>query len=260
MYRRQKPEIEFEVSDYLYKETGPKTPLRPSGQIMKFTGAMYGFSKENINRKYLRDPFFTDWQIRFMFGLIDYDGWKRKDPRDDDYSIPYKEKASPVFCFGIRKLIYYPIQVLDTHLELYPFSGLGYRMLFTGFGLRLSNYLYIPVGVTCKCQCKDELSFDIRGEFDLMPLGLQFGVAPAACTTSPYTVTDFTFARSIQRNGYGLGLSGKISKKIGNVEFSAGPFLGIGIYLNLIHLNTLRKLTAKFMMREYMNLRIIREN
>ncbi|GHT33369.1 hypothetical protein AGMMS49592_1810 [Endomicrobiia bacterium] len=84
-------------------------------------------------------------------------------------------------------------------------------------GFRFSNYLYIPVGVTCKCQCKDGLSFDIRGEFDWMPLGLQLS----------YIIDDNDAAQlapNIQLNGYGLGLSGKISKKIGNVEFSAGPF------------------------------------
>ncbi|GHT57036.1 hypothetical protein AGMMS50233_10030 [Endomicrobiia bacterium] len=209
LYRRQKPEIGFEVSDYSYKELGQKTPLRPSGQLMKFTGVMYGFSRENFNRGYLRDPFFTDSQIRFMFGFLDYDGWKKKDLKDNDYHIPHKEKWCPSFYLDTRKLVHYPIQVPNTHIELYPFSGLGYRLLWTYLGFRFSNYLYIPVGVTYKCQCKEGLSFDIRGEFDWMPLGLQLtgGIIP-----------------NIQLNGYGLGLSGKISKKIGNVEFFAGPF------------------------------------
>ncbi|GHT50935.1 hypothetical protein AGMMS49990_04270 [Endomicrobiia bacterium] len=222
LYRRQKPEIEFEVSDYSYKELVQKTPLRPNGQFMKFTGVMYGFSRENFNRGYLRDPFFTDSQIRFMFGFLDYDGCKKKDPKYDDYSIPYKEKWCPSFYLDTRKLVHYPIQVLDTHLELYPFSGLGYRLLWTYMGLRFSNYFYIPVGVTCKCQCKEGLSFDIRGEFDWMPLGLQLtGV----------------IIPNIQLNGYGLGLSGKISKKIGNVEFSAGPFFR---YWNIPKSNTFK--------------------
>ncbi|GHT34696.1 hypothetical protein AGMMS49592_4680 [Endomicrobiia bacterium] len=38
------------------------------------------------------------------------------------------------------------------------------------------------------------------------------------------------FKGPVPYGGHGLRLSGKISKKIGNVEFFAGPFLDIGIY------------------------------
>ncbi|GHT33373.1 hypothetical protein AGMMS49592_1820 [Endomicrobiia bacterium] len=127
LYRRQKPEIEFEVSNYLYKELIQKTPQGPDEQFVKLTGVKYGVSKENINRGYLRDPFFTDRQIRFMVGLLDYDGGLYVEEDDGSLTtIPYKKKKGCLSLYlDTRKLVYYPIQVPNTHLELYPFSGLG---------------------------------------------------------------------------------------------------------------------------------------
>ncbi|GHT45469.1 hypothetical protein AGMMS49936_02750 [Endomicrobiia bacterium] len=61
-----------------------------------------------------------------------------------------------------------------------------------------------------------------------MPLGVQLSGAINADDTAIHVP-------NIQQNGYGLGLSGKISKKIGNVEFSAGPFFR---YWNIPDSNT----------------------
>ncbi|GHT54776.1 hypothetical protein AGMMS50233_03620 [Endomicrobiia bacterium] len=67
-----------------------------------------------------------------------------------------------------------------------------------------------------KHQCKNGLSFDICGEVDWMFLGLQISTIPIT--------TPVISLRNIQNNGYGLRLSGKVSKKFENVEFFAGPF------------------------------------
>ncbi|GHT51345.1 hypothetical protein AGMMS49990_05450 [Endomicrobiia bacterium] len=73
MYKRQKPEIEFEVSYYSY--------LEPMAWVLN--GIKYGVSIENFNRKCLLDPFFTDSQIRFMVGNVDLE------PFYDDGALPY---------------------------------------------------------------------------------------------------------------------------------------------------------------------------
>ncbi|GHT45466.1 hypothetical protein AGMMS49936_02740 [Endomicrobiia bacterium] len=123
----KEPEIEFEVSNYLYRELIQKTPQGPDEQFMKLTGVKYGVSKENINREHLRDPFFTGTQIRFMVGLLDYDGGLYVDEDNGDStsitSIPYKNKGRLSLYLDARELIYYPIQVLDTTLSCIPFLG-----------------------------------------------------------------------------------------------------------------------------------------
>ncbi|GHT51342.1 hypothetical protein AGMMS49990_05440 [Endomicrobiia bacterium] len=120
------------------------------------------------------------------------------------------------FYLDIRKLLHYAIQW--PNLELCPFLGFGCRFAYNmgsvgGGGYdRTSNYLYLPAGVTFKRQCKNGLSFDICGEVDWMFLGLQISWLPDKSL------------RDMQNNGYGVRLSGKVSKKLKNVEFFAGPF------------------------------------
>lgn len=61
---------------------------------------------------------------------------------------------------------------------------------------------------------KEGLSFDICGEVDWMFFGLQLTGG----------VSDDVIINK-QTNGYGLRLSGKVSKKVNNIKFFVGPFI-----------------------------------
>jgi hypothetical protein len=206
LYRRDNFSTGFEVSNYLYKE--PE---------MKFTGTKYGLYAEYIVRRFLsgsknRNIIFGAYQFRFMAGDADYDGRLM-----DAAKTKYK-------CCGIKER-YFEFRVLkglvirSANLEWHPYTGVGTRVFLCDLGSdpqgydRRSVYIYVPLGVMLKCYCKKGLSFDICGEFDWMGVGLQ--------QSDMRTKT----VRNIQSNGYGLRLSGKISKEFKKIVFFVSPFV-----------------------------------
>jgi hypothetical protein len=205
--------IGHEISGYLYKEPG----------VMKLNGIKYGFCA-NIDNIDVREDasFFFAVQFRYMKGNVGYDGCVQDFGTEKRTSLKYSG-GIPDLYFELRGLLGLTLES-GTCSKWHPFSGIGKRGLFNGLAVkpphgynRYSSYLYLPVGVLFEYYCKEGLSFDICGEFDWMFYGLQLSYLKG--TTAPPLQNE-------QANGYGLRLSGKVSKKGKNVKFFAGPFVG----------------------------------
>jgi hypothetical protein len=220
-HKRVNISIEPEISSYLYKEPG----------CMKLNGIKYGL-QANIDIQRSVSSFFA-MQFRFMTGSVDYDGHLMEEDKEEITFIPYKYNGGMLDRYFELRGLWGLALGSDPRFEWRPFWGAGIRILYNRLSDmplpswlknrnkydRISCYTYIPLGVSFKYYCGEGLSFDICGEADYMPRGVQI-------MTANIDGVDKVGALP-QANGYGLRFSGKISKKLKNknIKLFAGPFI-----------------------------------
>jgi hypothetical protein len=116
LYERKNVSIGFEVSNYLYKESGS----------VKLTGTKCGLCREC---RFLSDSINIFLQSSFMAGEVGYDG------ASDDGKIKLKCSGIPDWYLDIRGLLGPVIRGSDTNVKWFPFFGLGSRFLKNEFSV-----------------------------------------------------------------------------------------------------------------------------
>jgi hypothetical protein len=145
---------------YLYREPG----------LMKDNGWLAGINADFVYG--FKNPFFIALETRILGGKAHYSS-----------NGTGKMKNVTQFIFEMRPLFGHNFQISST-TTLSPYTGLGYRYKsdysdrrrtttgHVGYD-RISQYLYLPLGLKTNHTLNQEWDLTTRGEFDLLLVGRQ---------------------------------------------------------------------------------------
>jgi len=193
----------LEISSYKYKEPN----------LMSLSGTKYGLSGQWVYRINREKSFFSCCQFRFMKGNSEYDGGIGN--KSDGTYIKIVADCPIDQYYEYRALFGYAFTPKNNKIENMPYLGLALRYLFNRLGTgydRTQYYVYIPAGSNIKLNFHQKnIYFLFNVEFDLLLKGYHImeGIV--------LTTDDYIYRRRnlfIQNTGYGLRISGKVSKKI----------------------------------------------
>jgi len=178
-------EIALSVASYQYKEPG----------LMSLKGAMFGL--EMHGTRALPNERFVRGEVRYAFGLVDYDS-NGTGSASDNQNLYLEARVLAGADYAVRDAVFA------------PYIGLGYRYLYhdgrgmtnTGFfGYRReSNYFYVPIGFHHRSRINDQANLSIMAEYDVFLTGTQ---TSKLSDVDPRN-SDFT---NSQTSGYGLKFS-----------------------------------------------------
>lgn len=170
-------------SSYKYKEPG----------VMSSKGGKLGL--ELRTTKVLQNETFIRGDLRYAFGLVDYNG----------SGSSGSASGEPDWYIETRVLVGMDWIVSDTVLS--PYMGLGYRYLFndargvTSTGAagyrRESNYVYLPIGIIQRMTLNDQASLESTLEYDHLLAGKQI-------SRLSDTGLGYSDLENKQSKGYGL--------------------------------------------------------
>lgn len=189
-------EASAKVGHYDYKEPG----------FMGISGSVLGIGAQYTHQ--LDVSSFLRFDGSLMSGLLDYNGSGHLNNTENFYS-------------DVRALYQHDL-VLSNGFNISPYVGLGYRFLYndlrgttsTGAGgyRRLSNYIYVPLGINTQAAVAGHM-FDLNAEIGILLRGYQ----KSYLSDFYSNVTDVT---NEQKTGQNLRLSALY--KLG--KWSAGPY------------------------------------
>jgi hypothetical protein len=161
---------------------------------------------------------FINLQLRFMIGNVDYNGgWID----ENGIKQPHRLYGLQDYYLDSRFLTGLTIPLKNTDFKLYPYLGIGYRYLYNDmryndhlYGYqRVSQYLYVPLGMNARYRYDKDWAFSFNAEYDLFCSGKQTSAA------SGY-VLNYN-----QNKGYGLRFSSRAAREVKNVTLFVEPFL-----------------------------------
>jgi len=195
-------EIGPEISYIQYEEPG----------MMKDKGMMYGIAASYA----YHNRFMFKAEGKFAYGQVDYDGatWD---------GTPVTLKSIPDYMLEIRGLLGY-----DYFVKAYtitPYLGIGYRWLNdnsqqqspAGYK-RITNYLYIPIGLELVADLSKGWFLGATGEYDLFLRGKQISYLGDVDPSYNNVEND-------QKKGYGVRGSISIAKKSEKIGFAIEPYI-----------------------------------
>ena len=195
-------EIGTEISYIQYEETS----------MMKEKGIMYGIVSSYAYHHY----FMSKAELKFAYGQLDYDGatWE---------GFPLTMTGIPNYMLEIRGLLGYDF--VRKTITITPYLGIGFRWLndnpqekYFGGYKRISNYLYIPIGLEVITNLGNGWSLGAAGEYDLLLRGEQ-----RSCLSD--IDPGFNNIENDQTKGYGVRGSISIAKKYEKIGFLIEPYV-----------------------------------
>ncbi len=192
-----------EVSHITYKEPG----------VMQEKGVFYGVFG-NLTFKPEGAAYFLALDGHFNYGQVDYEGTGTLD-NVDDFLIEPRMLGGWVFDFS-------------ESVHLSPYSGLGYRFLYDDLGSmytstgaagydRLSQYVYLPFGLSLDVSLTSKWQIGFNAEYDLFLRGWQESYLS--------DIAGFSDLKNTQDSGYGVRGQIDIKYKTDMFNILVSPYI-----------------------------------